>query len=327
MSKKVAVVGWYGHQNSGDEAFKSAFQGLWPDVDFWFFDKVPPAVDTAFDAIVFGGGSFLDQPIKSWVTAAGVTIPIGFLGVGIHNRIHPDNVAWLERAKIVVARNVPGVIPVDMVPPHVVGDLLFAREFEVGKLGKRRVTVLGSCYLTPHPGETAVHRSASDWFTNQLAAVLDTYAGNGEHVDFVPMCAPTGPVDEVGLEDDRSFAWHVAARMVHRDKVTISPSWGLGGLVDKIASSSLVISARFHGCVLATILGRPFVGISAHDKVRSFFVDNRFNNWADFYGFNRTAFEAAERRQPTIGVLKELTSREFAGWQSLRDTVEKALGL
>src|SRR5271154_6998437 len=102
MDRKLLIHGWYGHQNIGDEAFRDSFRALFPEPEYTlkFTDQIPK--DTSkYDALVVGGGSFLDQPI--WRINE-VQIPIAFVGVGLDG-IHPDNQKALDRARIVVSRN------------------------------------------------------------------------------------------------------------------------------------------------------------------------------------------------------------------------------
>src|ERR1700722_1441559 len=52
----IHVLGWYNHDNTGDEAYKIAFPRLFPNFDLVFTDSVK---DLSPETIILGGGDIL----------------------------------------------------------------------------------------------------------------------------------------------------------------------------------------------------------------------------------------------------------------------------
>src|ERR1017187_398929 len=98
----VYVFGWFSKGNLGDDSFKQAYLDLWGNrVNFTFSNEITPDVNS-YDACFIGGGSFLDQPLHG---SEHIKIPLGLIGVGIHDLIHPHNEPLLKNAKIIISRN------------------------------------------------------------------------------------------------------------------------------------------------------------------------------------------------------------------------------
>ena len=47
----------------------------------------------------------------------------------------------------------------------------------------------------------------------------------------------------------------------------------------RLANSELIISERLHGCLFALLLGIPFVGIAARQKIPNFFANTFFSDY------------------------------------------------
>jgi polysaccharide pyruvyl transferase WcaK-like protein len=89
----------------------------------------------------------------------------------------------------------------------------------------------------------------------------------------------------------------------------------------------LVLSARLHGCIFSALLGTPFVGISAHDKVKSFFEDLEWDNWADYYGLTQKSIQLAVEQMPSAAAMQSTRERGFERWQELSVIVRERLSL
>jgi polysaccharide pyruvyl transferase WcaK-like protein len=141
------------------------------------------------------------------------------------------------------------------------------------------------------------------------------------------MCS-SGKISVMGPHDDRLAAARIVSLMRTRERVEfVNDPAELDSLVTLIASSSLVISLRFHGAMLAALLGVPFVGISMHDKMRSFFVENELQNWCDFYGFSGEQLLTAINASPSAERMKELREEGYERWQHMSDIVAGELSL
>lgn len=315
---KALVVGWYGHQNIGDQAFKPALREILPEVELHFVDTVPTRVNE-YDALIVGGGSFLDSPLQTKVDVAGVQIPIGFLGVGIHGAVHAKNKPWLEKAAIVVARNQHGA---DVSAPEgtlYAPDLTFARTLRPLTLSRpKHLLVLPNGFAIPKHSSPNWKATAWHWFEYAMSTVLCNFLEDGWTVSVQPMNAEG--MNLCTPHDDRC----AGARLLTQDRkgvyVGTAPLTETG-LLEEISKASLILSSRFHGCVFATMLQRPFVGISAHDKACSYFHDNNWGNWADYFGFTQAKLDEAVNKMPSPMDMKLMTMKGYVRWEELRDTV------
>jgi hypothetical protein len=325
--KRALVVGWYGHGNVGDETFRLAFEELWGSLaDFTFVDQVPADVNERFDAVMIGGGSLMDHNIPSLIDPQHITIPIGLIGVGIHSYLHPSPARWIKQAKVVVVRNQSPLNPPGAI---VAPDLFFACQWPVPGPPPAPtpgyLLVLGNDFVMTRRDSPAWQVAAWDWFKGELAHTLDQHFG-GMPVIFAPMC--TGPGMTMGPDDDRLFAAEIVAQMGARDRVTmLSDPADLQTLSGLITGADLIVTLRFHGAVLAAILEAPFVGISMHDKMRSFFEQNDMPNWTDYYGFTGTRLLDALEISPTRTELATLRDQGNAAWQRTSRRVATALQL
>lgn len=324
--KSVLVYGWYGHGNLGDESFRQSIEDLWPDSSFVFWDSLDQwkQINADFDAVMIGGGSFLDQRCPH---LSKITLPIAYVGVGVGQSIHPDNLAGLKRAKAIVLRDEASAARLpENVTGTVAADLFMARRRQGVCFSKKnqRVTVLLSEHFAPRG-------VVPEWFANswahhvrELAQVCDELVESGHEVEFLPMCG------EPEWDDSRAAAM-VISRMVHaRDCL-----WYHRGNVNElemlkaIEGSSLVITQRLHGAIFSTALGCPFVAICGHDKMRDFCVEVGWKHKVELYASSarllREAAASAMEENPFI--LDRYTTEARERWRVASATVKERLSL
>lgn len=307
----IAVCAWYSHGNLGDEAFKPAFRTLF-EGDLEFFDAIPANVND-YQALILGGGSFLDQPYPG-SHINDIHIPIGLIGTGIHE-IHPSNQHLVDGASIIVCRNKQDLVPALEAP-----DLLYIREFPLQERVDKKLTVLTNGFMLPRPDGPPWQALAWSNFNKPFRDVLVQYLKEGWSVNLLPMCAS----HDIPPFDDR-----IASSLLAEGTGLSSWTYPLseGKLVKEIASSSLVFSTRFHGCVLSALTQTPFVGLSVHDKMASYFRDNEWHNCLDAYQFTPGRLEAAIQNIPSADELRGHAEKGKARWFELQDTIKARLSL
>lgn len=281
---KIFIFGWYGQGNLGDEIFKISFRQLWSNFDLTFGNVIPSNINTAYDALWVGGGSFLDQPIKG---IESVTIPIKFIGVGVCSNLPSSNRKAIERADLIVCRdsNSFGYIKEKAI---LASDLAFARN-ELKPLNlpqTKQITVILNDFLTPVGGAVPDWRSLSYyWFLQEFSKILDRFvSAEGYRIKLLPLCINP-------RFDDRRIAAAVQGRSSYPQKY----DWVLEAITEttlrqEISKSAFVITQRFHGLVYSIIEHRPCIALCTHDKFNSLAKDFSIPS-LDYYGVTDSKFE------------------------------------
>jgi hypothetical protein len=228
----------------------------------------------------------------------------------------------MDAARVIVLRNQP---PLGVEDVLVAPDLVFGIKWlaSLNRGTDRRILVLGNDFATPRGSVASWQSLGSFWFEQELASVLDQEVKNGGTVLFYPMQASS---TDFLREDDRFWNARIASLMERRHMVALDEGGDEISLARAITSADLVISLRYHGCVFSTIFGVPFVGISMHDKTKSYFIENSLENYCDFYGFNKNTLRQAIAAQPSQDQLNTIREEGYEQWQRTSATVRDILG-
>lgn len=289
--KRVLVLGWYGHGNIGDEAFKASFPLLWPQCKFSFADGVPPDVALRYDAVMVGGGSFLDAEMDG---LDDVSLPMAFVGVGVGKAISGQMHRALDRAQVIVVRDrlsLAGLPPALRARAMLAADLVFARPEFPAWTGQASgtVTVLLSEHFAPRgPHAPEWVASSWTWFCRELAQMLEGIDLPGKRVQFLPMSTTRA-------WDDRRAAAHVISRMVRAAEVVWydRPQISESELLQAIAGSRVVVSQRLHGSIFAKAIGVPVVAVVGHDKVLGLCEEAQLSGAVGYYALSAATLSDA----------------------------------
>ena len=233
-----------------------------------------------------GGGSFLDQRLLG---IENVTLPLGFIGVGIGHTIEPNNRAALKRARFVIVRDHLSATRCSnaFLAPDVV---LSRKDFKIPKVQKpegapKKVVVLLNEFF--YPGWDSKEWQSTPYyrFSQEFAKVCESLMSRGYHITFLPMCIS-------GEIDDRRMAASVIGRMKHRGKVNwyIEKSITDDVLFKHLSYADLVITQRLHGAIYAILAEKTFVVIRSHDKLRGLLEDCNWSGHLDYYAFTDEEF-------------------------------------
>jgi hypothetical protein len=256
------VYGWYGEScNLGDNLFKQAFIKLFPDYSFIFVDRIETFNLQNCDAVFFGGGSFLDNPIQINNEAKDILYkkPILYIGVGLETNIHPDHIALLLSAKLIASRNICEInLPIINIP-----DLVYALNgFELSDVVDNTLLFLPNSFLLPKNIDLNWKFAAWNYFKSEVSQFLDELVDEGWSIHFYPMC-------QAEAIDD-SWAANEIISMMNKGKRSMLIKENLEQMPDIIklfSGNSIIFTQRYHGAVLASLSNRPYVSIAHHDKM------------------------------------------------------------
>lgn len=267
--KSILVYGWYGHGNIGDELFKSAFQTLFPNQNFIFTDNFSPSLLEQVDTVIIGGGSFMDSAID---TEGLSNKKILYIGVGLETNIHPSHQFLMGRADLIASRTPD--------PRYLyIPDLVFSlpKPSSIKKIDK---SILFIPNISVVPTWKSAHWKHSSWnyFKIEIAQTFDNLIDLGYKISFLPMCRSS-------INSDIAAGTEIVSAMNHRDNFFILHE-DYESLLKVFASHEIIISQRYHGCILSEICETPYLSIFHHDKLKF----NYYNRgiFIPYYGIFKT---------------------------------------
>ncbi len=268
---KIGIIGWYGQNNVGDEAFRVVFEDLFKGHELVFVR--PPADCPPCDIAILGGGAvtspfYLEKLPDCPRYAMGVDIAyaseINLIKAAnfkeIYVRSHSD-AAKLQEAGL---------------NAHWIPDLAFYLQPSGADIlskyrqspSKKAIGVFVTDYVNPAIDRPVDKFSArANQFIVGMAAELDRLAGKGHEILLVP-CS-TG-----GYGDDRRINLDLAAFMKYQPTnilETIDPQ----EMVDLISQLDVAVCMRFHSHIFAEITGTPFVSVEFTRKVEMFLEEHQ----------------------------------------------------
>jgi len=321
MGIRILVYGWYGKANLGDEAFKDCFRHLWPEADFIFSSMIPPNINSNYNLLWIGGGSFLEQPISG---LEDVTIPVAFIGVGGCSCPAPSTRMQLERANLIVFRDARALAHWPSPKAHAISDLVFAREFKPLEFPKKdQVVVFLNDFISPRAKGPEWKALAYNWFIQEFTKILDRFSCK-YRIKLFPMCVND-------MVDDRRTAAAIMGRSEYPHRydwvMDRQTEWDLRAAINE---SQFVITQRFHGLVYSMIENTPCVTMTMHDKFASL-CDELDIPVLDFYGLTDRRFtnvlDKVRYREFVTPKMAEYMEDKKAEWKKMAEFISAEFGL
>lgn len=265
--KRIAVVGWYGHGNCGDESYKLSFPSVFPSYEFVFSEQATEA-----ECHILGGGDIVNEPFinklrkisNKHIISAAVSKPIKNLNeyktVAVRDMISIANAA----ASGVVGNYVP--------------DFAFALESNADngrRIIKERfvaenaeqynkvVAVVINAHLLPEHHGCGLPRDAVtfEYAAFQIAATIDNTCAS---FIFLPFGT------RMPWDDRVTNSWVASKCKFFKKNVVVYDDLSVQDTIDVIAACDGLISSRLHSTIFSCVTATPFVDLLHNHKNRGF---------------------------------------------------------
>jgi polysaccharide pyruvyl transferase WcaK-like protein len=275
-------MGWYGHKNCGDEAYKSAFPKLFPDHQLTFSDQVGKITDLKpYQAAIVGGGNVIDSDFLNEGK------PLRKSGLPIHGMsINVINEAQAARAKVFKSLTVRDTSSLFHSPEarylpdytfvlkgdKMRGQALLQRKFDEQKAEKYQKIVL--VCLNAHL--LVVNQLlAKDHATLQkvIFDLADLFDNTSASFVLLPFCNgfPYNDCITNGLLYAKCKFW--------KKNLLVYDPLSVQDMLDIYTAADAAINTRLHASIFSTIGGTPFIDLLHHDKNRVYLDSVRRSQW------------------------------------------------
>jgi polysaccharide pyruvyl transferase WcaK-like protein len=266
---KVLVYGWYNQLNIGDDFFVEAFQHLFPEFEFVFYDAINSEKLQNIDAVFFGGGSFLLScpNITNDALEKIKSKKIFYLGVGVEAEIHPVHLELMSIAQLIATRSQDQVDRVKAINPNTmwIPDLVYCLQSKVQSSPKldNSVLVIPNCLVIPQNLDPYWRHSAWLHFKSEFSQFLDWLIEKEYQVNFLSLCHGQE------TEDDWA-ASELIGSMNRRNKHFLiqDPIKNIEQVTSLISQYNFVVTQRFHGIILSEMTRTPYINLHHHDKLK-----------------------------------------------------------
>lgn len=325
VGTKVASVGWFNHNNCGDEAFRVALKELFPNCIFTHYSNLLKNVDeiNKADYLLIGGGNIVSHDFLKGLDK--ITVPYSFIGIGL---VKDSPLELLAKAENVIVRDPNSLgLAKDKVPNAVcMPDITFSLKpnkeaglkllHNLAKLDPKKPTLgifLNDC-VSARFDSSILKFIEAEKAKLELSRFLESLNYN---LVFVPMsCAPP---------DDRRISLDVIGKMAKGYKhscvlVPLDPTECL----NLISALDMSINMRLHSSIFCTINGIPFIDILHHDKSKGYLQSIDYADYGiDYYSLNlKTLHDTFMKlEQNKQGIKERLLVLAQKNNQQVRDTI------
>lgn len=273
--KKIAMVGFFGWGNFGDELFiKAHQQNLGDKFELFvandltkapYYSRPVEEVVGSADAVLIGGGDLINPMRVSelYWNPAYLAKPTYVYGIGVPNQPFRRETVLARYESFLAHKNCKLVVARDRESYE-----WLKTNFDLGEKLKWYPDPVCSIDLPPAtpPTEKTLgvvmreHRSISEEM-DPLFTMMDRARSMGYKLKHLVLAT-----DELGEAD---YGRAMAIRGDHTDEEIIR-SEDLDELCQEISNCSMLFSIKFHGMVVATMYGIPSVAMSGTPKNRNF---------------------------------------------------------
>lgn len=284
----IFVLGWYGHQNIGDESYKLSFKSVWPEHTFTFDDKQP--TNAKYDLCIIGGGDVIrEENVKK---ALDIGCPVIAISVTITNQSLCNDLHLLDHIYVRDEKSVQvlkdfsydNVTYIPDISLILTGNFQKGREIIESVFKKNDLELYESVYaIVVNAHLLASHRhKAYDYlaFHKMIEDFSDLVDNTDSSFIFIPFSTKTPWDDRItnGLVNAN-------AKFHSKNCVIMDDDLSVYDVINIITASNRLITTRFHGLIFGLATNTPTTTISFHDKI-SGFCETIGQNYIDFYNLN-----------------------------------------
>ena len=264
----IHVLGWYDHNNIGDEAYKIAFPKLFKNYEFTFGEKIKGKPDT----IILGGGDVLSPKFLKTLDAHPQAKKYAF-SINLRPELIGPQLSQFER---IISRNFVDLRTVDNYKIQCFPDFTFVLEGNKGN-GKQLIKELFS-------------KHNSELYENVIVLTLNSFLCVREkilardYVAFDKICYDLSklmdntnasfiliPFGNGFPQNDRiSNAFVYANAKFWKKNLLVFEQLSIQETLDIFAAADAAITTRLHSAIFSCIGGTPFIDITHHTKNQMF---------------------------------------------------------
>lgn len=268
----IAVLGWYGYRNCGDESYKIAFPLLFPGHNMTFVNSFKSYDFSNTDLIIVGGGDVLKPEFTNQVK----NIDIRKIALSVTLTADSDLANMGMFDKVIVRDSMSfdivkkfhsnfALLPdfsFALQPNRERGKSLIKERFDKNghKLTNKIVAVTINTYIS-YNEDDAYYRDviAYDKMIHELARISESMDTSWLFIPFStrPPRDDTSPNLRLSERCKKKYYKNLAIK----DEIL-----SVQDTLDMIAGCDAMISSRLHSSIFCTIAGIPFVDILHHDK-------------------------------------------------------------
>lgn len=249
------IIGWYGQNNCGDEAFKLAFPQILKTDNIQFSEFEDPNCIN-----ILGGGDVIKPYYLDRIKG-----PFYIIGAGLG---YESEIILLRNKQVIKAffRNKKDVLLAKIagINAEYTPDIVFSlpKPKKIGSFKKVVVVTLNGA-IEPHPEMDSAERAYSEYLKWEIAKCL-VFLKDDYDIVFLPF-------SEARFNYDLNIHRDVYGRMATTKQLKSLPQpLSPNDTINVIANADLVITMKFHGVIFSTLAGTPFVNIGLSRKSHLF---------------------------------------------------------
>lgn len=285
-NKSVTVLGWYGHGNCGDEAYKLAFPAVFPGYDFTFTEEIREEHRKS-GAVILGGGDIAYSHMLDRVQRV-----VGRKHLMSVSLSSSDCVGRIGKVfETVAVRDQSSLDKLKMYDvagdyyPDVVFALKGDREAGLKRLRamfaaerremyKQVVIVVVNAYLAVRENLLARDAVTFEKMAHDLGYLADNTPASFVFVPF-GFDAP---------HDDRiANGWAASKCKFWKKNLVVFDKLSPMETLDLFCAADAAVVSRLHAGIYSTMAGVPFIDLTHHDKTRSFMATHGLADWSRSY--------------------------------------------